>query len=318
MKTGYGIAACAVALALSAQAFAQGYAARPYDPPVGSRWQIVTQTDSREDREATRRDQHVAMSAELTIEQKLPDGFRIAYVNRGIEVSGNAPGTEIAAAAFQTMKDIVVHARTDRSGKPVAIENLDEIRGKMRTVVDKMVNAFQAKPQLAAVMKDMLNTMLVVDGAEAARLYIEDVPALASVQNTGLKPGEERQSTEEVSNPLGGTLRSVVTTKLTSFDAAKGTALYRRSRSLDKDALQAFVLAMVRKLQPAADGQITPQMVEAMKQIVFTMTSESVFTVEDGMTRGIVENSTIEVSLAGHTFTKAEKKTVAVTPLPRL
>jgi stage III sporulation protein SpoIIIAA len=75
---------------------------------------------------------------------------------------------------------------------------------------------------------------------------------------------------------------------------------------------------MVRKLQPAADGQITPQMVEAMKQIVFTMTSESVFTVEDGMTRGIVENSTIEVSLAGHTFTKAEKKTVAVTPLPRL
>ena len=59
-------------------------------------------------------------------------------------------------------------------------------------------------------------------------------------------------------------------------------------------------------------------MIEMMKQIRFTMTSESVFTVENGMARGVVENSTIEVSLAGHTFTKVEKKKVAVTPLPKL
>ena len=41
--------------------------------------------------------------------------------------------------------------------------------------------------------------------------------------------------------------------------------------------------------------EITPEMIEMMKQIRFNMTSDSVFTVEGGMTRGIAGNSTIEV-----------------------
>lgn len=302
-------------LTLGAPALAQTYSERPYNPPVGSRWQIVSESDSAEDREVQKREQHISSTAELTIEEKLPDGFRIAYVSREIKVGGNAPGTDIAGAAFQTMKNIVIRARTDQAGKPVAIENLDEVRGKMRTVVESMSAAFAAQPQVAKVLKDMLEGMLILDGAQAAQAYIEDVPNLASVHNTGLRPNAEARAFEETPNPLGGTMRTVVITKLTNWDAAKGTAQYHQTREFDKDALQAFVLALVRKFQPAAGSNITPDMIEMMKQIKFNMTSDSVFAVEDGMTRGVVGNSTIEVSLMGHKFTKVEKKKVAVTRL---
>jgi hypothetical protein len=312
------MAAIGAVLAFAAPALAQVYVERPYDPPIGSRWQIVSQSDTEEMREAAgQRDQHFSALAELTIEEKLPDGFRITYVTRGIDASGSVPGTEVAAAAFQSMKDIVIRARTDRSGKPVAIENLDEVRGKMRTVVDRVAEAFKDKPEMATVMRQILESMLLADDKRAAELYIDEIPTLASVQNTGLKPGDEARASEEMPSPLGGTIRSVTITKLAAWDGAAGTARYVRTREFDKDALRAFVLAMVRKMQPAADDKITPQMIELMKQINFTLTSDGTFSLEGGMTRSVVENSTVAVNLMGHTFTKSEKKTVTVTPLPK-
>src|SRR5689334_2251030 len=106
------ILAFALTAALLGPAFGQTFVERPYDPPVGSRWQIISRADSEQERGGETREQHVRSIAELTIEQKLPDGFRI---------TGNAPGSDVADAAFQVLKDVVIHARTDRAGKPVAI-----------------------------------------------------------------------------------------------------------------------------------------------------------------------------------------------------
>jgi hypothetical protein len=68
----------AAALAfLCASAPAQPHTERAYDPPVDSRWSIVTVSDSEDNRGAReKRDQHIRTRAELTIKEKLADGFR--------------------------------------------------------------------------------------------------------------------------------------------------------------------------------------------------------------------------------------------------
>jgi hypothetical protein len=307
----------AAALIFGAPALAQSWTEQPYDPPVGGRWQILSQTDSEENRAAgEKRDQHLTVRSELTIEEKLADGLRISFVTREITARGNAPGTELAATAFGAMKDIVIRARTDRSGKPVEVENLEELRTTMRSVIDRMVTGLK-NPQVAAVIKDMLEKTILVEGREAARTYIEDVPLLAVAQNTGLAAGAGRRETEEVPNPLGGTIKSTVTTRLESWDAAAGTARYVRTRDTDPEAVRAFALALVRKIMPAAGNDITPKMIEVMEQIKFDMSSRASFDVEAGMTRRVEEVSTITVNLMGRSMTKTDKKVIQVTPLPK-
>jgi hypothetical protein len=312
-----GYVAAAVLAWMTAPVLAQTWIERPYDPPVGSRWQIVSQTDSEENRETTRRDQHVRSTGELTIVEKLPDGFRIVFINRGMTLTGNAPGTEIAQAAFGAVKDIEVRARTDRSGRPVTIENLDEVKGKMRVVVDRMVAALQSQPKVAAVMKQMLDSFLIVDGAEAARTYIEEVPLLSSAQSTGLNPGEVRREEEAVPSPFGGQIKSVVTTRLAAWDDKAGTVRYIRTRASDPEAMKAFVLTVVRKLVPAASDKISPEMMAMMKEISFDITSETTIDVEGGMAHAASQRDTMTASLMGHTMSKHETKAVTVKPLPR-
>jgi hypothetical protein len=88
------------------------------------------------------------------------------------------------------VKDIVVRACTDKTGKPVAVENLDEVKSTLRTVIDRMVKAFEQKPQVAGFIRQMLEGFLVADEKAAVTALMEDLPVLAAGQNTGLKPGE--------------------------------------------------------------------------------------------------------------------------------
>jgi len=309
-------AAIAGALAL-VPAAAQTFNERPFDPPVGSRWQIVSQTDSEDTREAGQhREQHVHAVSEFGIEEKLADGFRISSVSRNIAITGNAPGTAIVQTAFGAMKDLVVRVRTDRAGKPLAVENVEEVRSKMRLIVDRMTAALQGNPRVAEVVRTLLNGFMIVDGAEAARLYAGDVSQLAVAQNTGLKPGEVRRQIEQVSNPFGGTpIKSTLAMRIAAFDSAAGTVRYTRTREMDPEAMRAFILEVVHKLAPAANDKITPEMIEMMKRISFEMTSETTFDVAGGMTRSISDRDTTTASLLGHTFKKVETKVLTVTPL---
>jgi hypothetical protein len=311
------ILALAVTAALS-PAFGQTFVERPYDPPVGSRWQIISRIDSEQERGTQTREQHVRSTAELTIEQKLPDGFRLAYVWRSMTVTGSAPGSDAADKAFQVLKDVVIRARTDRAGKPVAIENLDEVRANMRNLVEKMAAEFEPKPEVGKFLRDLMQRMLTFDGEQAAQAYIEDIPVLASMQNIGLRPNDAVRRTEEFPNPLGGTMRSVTVTKLKEWDNAKGTAEYHQTREFDQDALRAFMGEFFRKLQPASNGKLTPEAVaEMMKKMKFDMSSDTVFTVENGMTRRVEEITTITIHLMGHAMIKTERKGIEVRPLAK-
>lgn len=312
------ILAFAATAALLTPAFAQTFVERPYDPPVGSRWQIISRIDSAQERGTKTREQHVRSTAELTIEQKLPDGFRIAYVCRSMTVTGDAPGSDAADKAFQVVKDVVIRARTDRAGKPVVIENLEEVRANMSNLVDKMVAEFESKPEAAKFLRDLMQRTLSLDGEQAAQSYMEDIPVLASVQNIGLKPNEAARRFEEFPNPLDGTMRTVTVTKLREWDNAKGTAEYHQTREFDQDALRAFMGEFFRKLQPATNGKMTPEVVaEMMKKIKFDMSSDTVFSVEGGMTRRVEEITTTTIHLMGHAAIKTERKGIEVRPLPK-
>ena len=53
----------------------------------------------------------------------------------------------------------------------------------MRNMVDGMMAPFKDKPQVAAVMNQMMSRMIEVDATEAATVYLEELPALARAQS---------------------------------------------------------------------------------------------------------------------------------------
>jgi hypothetical protein len=307
--------------ASASAAFAQSgpWNERPYNPPAGSKWSIVSQNDAEESHSSgERRERHVTTRAELTIDEKTPTGFKISYMVRDFTITGNVPGVDIMQTAFGSIKDIVVRGRADPSGKPFVIDNLEEVKTAMRGVVDRMSKAFEGKPQAGAILRQLLEGMLIVDGSEAARVYMEDLPTLAAAQNTGLKPGNSRTEEEQLPNPLGGgRIKSVLVSRLTSWDDATGKALITRKRQIDPVALKEVTVALTQKLMSAADSRTTPQMLEQLKNVTFTLENEAVIEVQDGMSRRIDDRSYSFISLMGNSITKNEKKVLTVSPMAK-
>jgi hypothetical protein len=82
-------AAIATLLSLAAtQPRAADAAEPPYDPLVGSHWIIDSETRTEDNRPNDARSSQINIRAELTVEAKTPDGFRITYVNRGATLEG--------------------------------------------------------------------------------------------------------------------------------------------------------------------------------------------------------------------------------------
>jgi hypothetical protein len=319
MRPRLSIHALSVAFALFAApalALAQTYTERPYDPPVGSKWQIVAETTTTENRPGDgNRDQRILTRAELTIDEKTPDGFfRVTYINRGMDATGPA-SVKLVADAYAAMKDIAVHGRLDKAGRPVEVENLAEVKTTMRGIVDKIVAKFESNPRVAAVIREMMQSLLIAEGRDAAMAYLEELPQLASAQNTGIRPGNSRQDTENNTNPFGGKpFKVTLTTRLDSFDDKAGKARFIRKREFEKDSLRDAISDVVRKLAAAADNKtFTPEMMDMMKKINFSIDGETVYDVENGMTVRIDDREFTTASVMGVTATKQQKKTVAVT-----
>lgn len=310
------------ALIGTASAFAQTsigqtWAERSYDPPIGSRWIVQVKSNSEEKRHDGARTIQVRSKSEFTVDEKLPTGFRISYVNRELNVEGTAPAVALLGPAFAGMKDIVVRATTDKTGKPVEVDNIAEVQAVMRTVIERTVGAFKDKPQLAEVLQQLMTGMLIVDGKQAALAYLEELPQLALGQSTGLKPGEERHETEEAPSPLGGLpIKSNTTLRIDSADAQTGKVRLVRTRSLDPEAVRGLALNIVRQMGVAVDKPMLPEVLEVMKAMQFSIDNRLEIDVEDGITRALREETTTTVNAAGHAYTKHERKQVTVSPAP--
>jgi hypothetical protein len=322
-------AACLAALLVTAPAAAQtqnstqsnaqgdalAWTERPFNPPVGSRWLIRSRTDTRETGSDGRdKTQTIRTRSEFTVAEKLPQGFRIVYVNREITMSGG-PVADIMNGAFAAVKDIEMRAEIDAAGKPVSIENLEEVKSAMRTVTARTAQAFQTNPRVAAAVKDMMGQMLVLDGRDAAVTYMEELPLLAAGHNTGLKPGVERRDEDTAPNPFGAPIKSVLVKRLVGWDDATGKVKVVQRREMDNEAMRTATLALVDKFLSAA-GKLPPADMSAiLRTIKFDISSETVFNVEDGMTRSLEDHSSLSVALPGASLSKRDTKVVTVTPL---
>src|SRR5690349_6905447 len=111
-STGWRGIAVAVWIALpAAQAFAADAVERPYDPPVGSRWIIESETVTEQVRpEGPARNSQIRMRSELTIDAKTSDGFRISYVNRGTTADGNDPSVTLLRSAIKALENVPIRA----------------------------------------------------------------------------------------------------------------------------------------------------------------------------------------------------------------
>lgn len=266
-------------------AHAAEYVERPYDPPVGSRWLIETEMRSEETRADGLKTLTARSRAELTVEEKTADGFRVSYVNRGVTLDGTSPSVPLLRLAFKPIENVVIRAATDSSGKPLRVENLDEVGGAMRSMRDNIVKPFADKPKLVEILNRIMVNLLEGDAQTAARNYLDDVPHLARAQNTGMKPGEIRRTTDALPNPLGGgQLKSNVMFHLVSADASAGTAQYVVTRSYDADSMKESLAGITRRMMTAAGENVAPEQVEKMlKEINLALDERTVIDVENGV-----------------------------------
>ena len=303
-----------------AKGLAADAAERLYDPPVGSKWIIDSEIRSADNRPDGPRSSVTKFRAELTVDARTPDGFRITYVNRGTSIEGNDPTAPLLRPAMKALENIAIHASTDLSGKPVRVDNLDEAKAAMRAMVDSLSTPFQDKPQVLAVLKQILNNVIEVDAERAAESYLEGMTSLTRAQNTGMKLGETRRASHAADNPLGGgsgTLKSNEAFELTEVDPATGKRVYVSTIAYDMASMKEFLQSVTRKLMAAADSGVNPERIDGLvKSMVLTLDERTVYEVEDGMTRKVTEKSVSTARAMGHNLQKTGDRTITVTRAP--
>ena len=139
----FAVAVAAFAMFGAAPGFA---AEQVYNPPAGSRWMVETEARGEEIRPDGTATSLIRTRAELTIEQKTADGFRISWVQREATVEGNARSVPLRRAYMKVLENVVIRASTDPSGKPLHVDNLDEARGQMQSVAKELVTQFDRRP----------------------------------------------------------------------------------------------------------------------------------------------------------------------------
>jgi hypothetical protein len=308
-------AVLAVLAALCFPAIAQTYSEVKYAPDTGSRWQIVSVTDSEEIKPGSATViQKVTMTSDFTVEEKLPTGYRVSYAMTGFKIEGNPPARELVETALSAMNGVVVKGRVNASGKPVAVDNFDEVKTSVSTVVDRMAKAFADKPAVAGFMRQLLNGFLDVDSSRAPEVYMEELTVLAAGQSTGIMPGGVKREDNAVPTPMGAAIKSTLETSIESSDNAAGKVRYIRKQAFDEASLKSVTLGLTEKLVAAAGNkQITPEMMAQMRDVKFGIESEMVVTVEGGMTRKIDDRTVTTAQLMGHIMRKTEKKITTVT-----
>jgi hypothetical protein len=299
--------AVVVLLAGCAPAAAAEWTEHPYNPPVGSRWIIQRDIHSeerrREDGRETLQTSDHKITSELVIEGKTKDGFRISYrrIKSTYEGSDASPAMR---AALSALDNILIRATTDARGKPLRVDNLDDIKAGLRKLIER-TSASAENTQVAAGVRQMMSGMLAVDAAKAAELNMDEVPALALTQNTGLKLGEVRRDTVTVPTGVGPPFIKTLELTIAKADAASGKAQLTLTESYDQESMRAFLVAIAQR------GGGNP---DDMKAMAITLDARSDIEVADGITRSIHRQSTTSSNLMDNTLVQFESKDVTVSP----
>ena len=298
-----------------------GAAAEPvqsaYDPPVGSRWSIVS--EGREEKFQDGKSVETTTSTrkeELTIVEKTATGYRISSVIRSFDFHGGRAEAG-ANALVGAVRDVVVRGVVDEAGRPVLIENLEEVEKAHRQGFDRMLETFRDNPAAVAKIRALLEPLLAQiaqDPKEAAQWYLDTLRQLSVAQNSGLRTGEERRTSDTTSSPLGGgAIKTNVTLRLVEADPATGKAKLLRTQAYDPEALKALVAELAKRV---VSGSSLDELQKVMKEMSLAMDDRTEFILEHGMTTSVSENSSLEAKAMGHVVSKREQSEISVTAMP--
>jgi hypothetical protein len=310
---------CVLAAALLAAPLASGntlagdWVERPYNPPVGSRWTIQRDlfTEQNEDNAITKRT--FKITSELKIVGKDATGFSVTYVRRASSYESDDKQAEhMARAALTALQNIEYHVVTDAAGKPLRVDNLNDVKSAVRGLIDGIAGA-SSDPTIAAVVRQTLAPMLDMDERSAAELYLDQLPVLALAQNTGLKPGETRRDSLTEKNPIGNLVvnRSLA---IAHADPVSGDVTVVLTESYDPESMRALIQQLLERIGRQGADVNEPE--KNLKDLRMSNDSRSEFQVVDGMTRSMTEDSTTDANLTGTRRITKSHKVVTVTPAP--
>jgi hypothetical protein len=160
-------------------------------------------------------------------------------------------------------------------------------------------------PQIAANVRQLLEGLTRLDAEQAAQASLDEVPALAIGQNTGLKPGQTRRDAVAVANGIGPPMIKRMALSIASADAASGDVRFALTEDYDPDSIRALLVALAGKL-----GRDP----EDMKRMNITLDGRTDIEVAGGMTRAMHRQSTMMSNLMGNTLVIKDRKDVTVTP----
>jgi hypothetical protein len=304
---------CAGAFAGAAAARAAEWIERPYDPPVGSHWRIRLDTSTEENRDGRAQKTARAMTSELTIEEKLTDGFRVTFVVRKADYQGDQRTAALVEPLNKLFENLVVRGTTGANGTPLHVDNLGEMEATAHAAIDRLAAALPSQAA-ADVLRRLANQMLVVDEKQAAKIYLSSLATLALGQNTGLHPGETRHEIGDAPNPFGGApIKSNTTFAIDSADPTTGKVHFVRTAAFDPEAIRDFLSNLAQRL---GGGDGSQKLDDLLSQFAITLDSRTDIEVEDGMTRSIRQDDAATATFRGQTTVKRAHKLMTVAPAP--
>ena len=291
-------------------AAAADWVERPYDPPVGSRWIIQRDLFTEQDDAGVISKKTFKITSELKIVGKDATGFSIVYARRASSYDNDDKDEEATARpAIAALQGIEYHVTTDLAGKPLRVDNLDDVKTAVRNLIGSLTTSSKDST-IAAALRQTVAPMLDIDEKSAAELYMDQLPALALAQNTGLKMGETRRDSVTQPNPIGKLVINRGFT-LVEADPVSGEAKFVLTESYDPDSMRAFQTQFLERLRrQGADVSETEKTVNEMKM---SLDNRSEFKVIEGMTRGITEDSAMTAKLTGTGRVIRSRKIVTVT-----
>ncbi len=302
-------------LAFASVARAADWVERSFDPPAGSRWIIQSDETSEDNRDGHVQTSVMKETSELTIEQKIADGFRITFVVRNAAYEGDARTAALVGPITRALENLVVHATTGPNGMPLRVENLDEVLAASRAAIDRLTASLASTPEVAATLRKMATAMLIADDKRAPKIYLATLATLALGQNTGLRPGETRRGADEAANLFGGApIKSNTMLRIDRADPATGNVRLIRTRAFDSDAINEFLSRLAQ--QTSGGGKDTQELDNFLKQFTMALDSRTEIDVEDGMTRTVHQEDTATASVPGHSIVKHGHKLMTVTRAP--
>jgi hypothetical protein len=283
-----------------------------FDPPLGSKWIIERQIDVEKNSGGTIVGHTQKDKALLTFVSKSDAGYVVTFTRQESSYEGNPSDAAHQRIAYQALQGLVMRIDTDLTGKPVRIENWDEVKAALKSAANSEPLT-TANPEILAKVHELVDRSLKLDDKQAAELYVDDLRTLALAQRTGLKQqGEIHKSVVPVVNALSNGISKTVMLSLSEADPATGKARYLMTETYDPDSVRALVSETVKEFSTT---NVSASMIDqAIKSAVVSAVTRAQFNVEGGMTRELREESFLSFRPAGSISVDTESKLVTVRP----